>query len=385
MNDIMTYADGFQQSFAQEPAFLDFLQRIQERSRWDRHKANALQVIALDQGDPLTQTLRRQYAYDGREGVIDDTMEHTRLLLKAQDELMPIRSCAIKTILDRARINGYALSKLSKPHLAQILNYCLQIAGGNALLWYSDGKVSAVHGGDACDYAVLEIPALFDHTVQYLEEHYPGYTFAGGTFDHSMVTALWELTGQDALVDTYREALDRHGLLRDEEESIRPAIRLATSNTGISGANLYPMLFVGSAPKCIPLGSPIKEKHQLPADLDQFDRNLVQLFAQYDAGLQALSALLDIELAYPANVMQRVMKEVGAPKRLAVEVVEQYRAQIGENPDTAHGVYCAMMEVLFVLQRDGAAGAKIAMMEENLARALHLKWSSYDLPGEKNW
>ena len=83
--------------------------------------------------------------------------------------------------------------------------------------------------------------------------------------------------------------------------------------------------------------------------------------------------------------MQAVLKELGVGKRLSMEAVEQYRAQIGEEPDTAHGVYQAMMEVLFFLQRDGATGSKIAEMEETLARALKVHWASYDLPGELKW
>lgn len=384
MNATMTYADAFHHTFAHESDFLNFLKDIQSRSHWDRHPAHDLEIIALDEGDPLTQALHRQYEHLGTEGILDDTMEHTRLLLKAQDELTPVRSCAIKTILDRARISGSALSQLSKPHLAEVLNRCLNIARGNALLWYSDGKISAVHGGDANDYAVLEIPELFQHAVQYLSDHFPGYTFAGGSFDHSMVTAIWELTDQDDLIETYRTALARHGLL-DDETSIRPAVRLSTSNTGISGANLYPMLLEGAGSKIVPLGSPIRENHKNGADLTQFDENLVKLFAQYQSNLDTLTELLDIELAYPANVMQAVLKELGVGKRLAMEVVEQYRAQTGDEPDTAHGVYQAMTEVLFLLQRDGATGTKIAAMEEILARALKMRWTAYDLPGELKW
>lgn len=83
--------------------------------------------------------------------------------------------------------------------------------------------------------------------------------------------------------------------------------------------------------------------------------------------------------------MQAMLKELGVGKRLAMEVVEQYRAQTGDEPDTAHGVYHAMTEVLFLLQRDGASGSKIAAMEEILARALKMRWTAYDLPGELKW
>ena len=39
----------------------------------------------------------------------------------------------------------------------------------------------------------------------------------------------------------------------------------------------------------------------------------------------------------------------------------------------------------FLLQRDGATGTKIAAMEEILARALKMRWTAYDLPGELKW
>ena len=91
----------------------------------------------------------------GKECVFKDTMEHTRLILKVRDELYPIRSCAIKTILERARVSGNALNKVQKAELAQILNYCMKVAGGDALLRFCEDKISAVHGGDASDDAGL--------------------------------------------------------------------------------------------------------------------------------------------------------------------------------------------------------------------------------------
>ena len=66
-----------------------------------------------------------------------------------------IRSCAIKTILERARVSGNELNKVQKTELAQILNYCMKVAGGDALLRFCEDKISAVHGGNASDYAVL--------------------------------------------------------------------------------------------------------------------------------------------------------------------------------------------------------------------------------------
>ena len=386
MNDTMTYADSFAKSFAMQSDFLAFLREMDNRSHWKREAANSLQLVALQENDPLTRMLRSQYGEEDRAAIIDDTMENTGLLLRVRDEVTPVRSCALKTVLERARISGAALAKVSKPDLADSLNRCLQIAAGKALLWYSDGKISAVHAGDERDYAVLEIPDLFEHTVRYLNANYPGHTFLGGDYDHATVTAVWALTGQTALVDTYTRALAAHDLLRPGETEIRPAIRLTTSNTGVSGANLYPLLLNGVEYVGIPLGNPIREEHKAGADLEKFDNNLERLFAQYDECLQALSRLLDVELLHPANALLGAMKELGIPKRLAMEAVEQYRATHDETMgDTAHSLYCAMAETVFYLQRDGASGSRVAAMEEIVARGLYLRWTQFDIAGEWKW
>lgn len=54
MNETMTYADAFTRAFAREPEFLSFLHTMQDRSRWERQPARELEIIALDEHDPLT-------------------------------------------------------------------------------------------------------------------------------------------------------------------------------------------------------------------------------------------------------------------------------------------------------------------------------------------
>ena len=88
-------------------------------------------------------------------------MENTSLLLKVDGKDYPVRSCAIKTVLERARISGHALNKVSKTVFAEILNYCMGVASGDSLIKIADEKVSAVHGGDPKDYTVMEMLPLF--------------------------------------------------------------------------------------------------------------------------------------------------------------------------------------------------------------------------------
>ena len=241
MTNQRTYADAFTSVFTEEKAFLDFLRERDDRGDWTKRHTRDLRILPLERENTPEAESLPGYTQDDLRAILADTMENTRLLLKSKDLVVPIRNCAIKTLLERAKISGPALNRLEKPVLARILNHCLRIASGEALLRIADGKLSAVHGGDSSDYAVLEMPELFNRTIRYLNDHFSGCSFAGGFYDHSTATAVWELA-DETLVQSYQNALEQHDV---PYGPLKPAIRLSTSDVGVSGANLYPTLYTG--------------------------------------------------------------------------------------------------------------------------------------------
>ena len=376
------FADEFHKGFFREGDFLAFIEEREENSDWEKVKSSELRFYPIADGQRASSMLEEKLREKGKECVFKDTMEHTRLILKARDELYPIRSCAIKTILERARVSGNALNKVQKTELAQILNYCMKVAGGDALLRFCEDKISAVHGGDASDYAVLKTPELFRRTVEYLQDNFSGYTFAGASYDHSIVTAVWSLDNEEALLKEYKESLQTHGLPCDE---IQLGLRLTTSDTGQSGANLYPMIFFGSELRNIPLGSPLKLHHKNKADLARFDEQLNLLYAQYSKALGNMQSMMDVYVLHPINAMLGVMKRIGVPKKYATLIAEDYRLKRGDTACSVYEAYLQISEVIYLMQCDGAEGSKIVMMEENIARAVHLRWKDYDFAGEYHW
>ena len=201
------------------------------------------------------------YQSNGSAEILVDTMENTSLLLSVNGADYPVRSCALKTILERARISGNALGKVSKSVLTQILNYCLDVATGDSLIKVADDKVSAVHGGDPSDYAVLEMLPMFQSVKDFLDDESPGNNFLTANYDHSVVTAIWSLDGQaNDLLDTYYQELAANGL--SGKVNVTPGLRVTTSDVGVSGANLYPILLNKHGDKIIPLGAPIKTEHK---------------------------------------------------------------------------------------------------------------------------
>ena len=381
MTNQRTYADAFTSVFKEEKAFLDFLRERDDRGDWTKRHTRDLRILPLERENTPEAESLPGYTQDDLRAILADTMENTRLLLKSKDLVVPIRNCAIKTLLERAKISGPALNRLEKPVLARILNHCLRIASGEALLRIADGKLSAVHGGDRSDYAVLEMPELFNRTIRYLNDHFSGCSFAGGFYDHSTATAVWELA-DETLVQSYQNALEQHDV---PYGPLKPAIRLSTSDVGVSGANLYPTLYTGGREATIVLGSPLKLEHRGEKTIKDFERLLDMLYSQYQFAIGNLARLLDIEIGNPINCMLGICKRIGISKKLAYEATEQFKAQNGDEPCTAHDIYYGMSEIVFMVACGGASGTKIVQAEETIARALSVRWQEYDIPGNFKW
>jgi len=166
MNETRVFADGYRGVFQKQEDFLECLKSIGRNSFWERRNSKNLRLVAITSGSKVEEELKEKYADEGLdEDIITDTIINTGLLLKVRNQYYPVRSCAIKSILDRAGISGAGLRRVEKSVYARILNDCLKVAKGEALLRISEGKVSAVLGGDCHDYAVLDMEQVFLHTA----------------------------------------------------------------------------------------------------------------------------------------------------------------------------------------------------------------------------
>lgn len=370
MNEARVYADGFERSFAEVKDLLEFLAERGRNAKWIRKPTNTLRLA------PLEKEAQNLDAADASmEEILEDTEKNTQLVLKMRGESYPVRDCAIRTILSRAGVNGDGLRKLDKATYAKVVNYCLRVAKGDALIKIADGKVSAVHGGDKHDYCILDMKAMFETTCEYLNLNFKGsvYMEGSGIYDHSIVSAMWKLGGSQELLDTYRKALDAHGM---DEKILSPALRFTTSDVAASGANLYPMLLTDGPNGVISLGSPIKLAHDKGATILDFRKNLEQVCARYVDAMKNLTQLMDIEIRNPVNCLKLLMKELGIKQKIRNEVVELFVSQNGEGACTAHDLYYAMNEASFFAACEGMSGQGILKLEEDITKALIKDWKN---------
>lgn len=205
-----------------------------------------------------------------------------------------------------------------------------------------------------------------------------GLSFQAACFSHSLVSASWELEEKE-LLDTYRGLLLQYGLKADNVLSAQ--IRVQTSDVGVSGANIYYSLLLGTEKKPLVLGNPLKLEHTNNASIEDFSQNIGQVFARYQEAIGDLSKLFHVYVSYPANVMASVMIKAGISKALTVQTVEQFKASHGSGVCNGYEVYCGICESIFLAQSNGMGAKALTDLEEMVSRCLTYRFHEYDIPG----
>ena len=379
---VKSCCDSYHTQFSAFPDMLSYHEKIRTDSRWERTEVKNLEVAALDKASPLFNDTASFDSSVSRDA-IEDTAENLKLAIKVKDKFFPLRDTAYKSLLDRAKVGGSALPKLPREKLAELINSCLALHKDSALLLVRDEKVSAAHSGDTRDYSVLEIDQLLDGLQSKMDERFPGNQFSGGYVDHSITSASWTLPDQKTeLLDTYTKLLAAEGKTAMAAK-LMPGIRFSTSDTGVASAKVSALLVGLQYP--IHIGGMISVEHRRQSKVPDFVESLDMLFAQFGDSVARLSGLLSIHLDHPVNAMTAICKRLALPKKAAMEAIDMFEMAIGEDSATAHDVFVAMQEIPFILKTQGTPESKLLALQENMARALTLKWRDYDYAREVKW
>ena len=379
---VKSCCDSYHTQFSAFPDMLSYHEKIRTDSRWERTEVKNLEVAALDKASPLFNDTTSFDSSVSRDA-IEDTAENLKLAIKVKDKFFPLRDTASTSLLDRAKVGGSALPKLPREKLAELINSCLALHKDSALLLVRDEKVSAAHSGDTRDYSVLEIDQLLDGLQSKMDERFPGNQFSGGYVDHSITSASWTLPDQKTeLLDTYTKLLAAEGKTAMAAK-LMPGIRFSTSDTGVASAKVSALLVGLQYP--IHIGGMISVEHRRQSKVPDFVESLDMLFAQFGDSVARLSGLLSIHLDHPVNAMTAICKRLALPKKAAMEAIDMFEMAIGEDSATAHDVFVAMQEIPFILKTQGTPESKLLALQENMARALTLKWRDYDYAREVKW
>ena len=374
--------DAYCATFASYPVMQKYHQDQSKESTWQRCRVKNLRIEPLDANSALFAN-PSAFAPGTSERAVKDTADNLGLAMKVNGKIYPIRCTAYKSLLDRAKINGTALPKLTRKELAGVLNACLSLFSSEALLLIRDEKIAAVHSGNKTQYSILPIDQLLHTIEKKLDDRFPGNVFQEGYTDHYLSTATWTLPEQkEELLGTYSRMLATSGFSSMSTKLV-PGIRFMTSDTGVASAKVSAMLTGGQ--HSIHIGGCISVDHRYQMSIKDFETELDQLFAQFCDSVAKLQNLMTIDLEYPVNAMTRICKKLALPKKEATEAISMFQMAYGDGPATAHDVFLALQEVPYLMKAHHMPAAKILSEEENMARVLSLKWNDYDLARPVNY
>ena len=374
--------DGFHTSFNDFETIFDYHENQSKESTWYRTTVKNLSVAPLDKTSTLYGTLTK-FALDVTQDAVHDTADNLGLAIKIDRHYYPVRNTAFKSLTDRAKISGSALPKLNKTDLAKVLNSCLKLHSANALLLIRDEKITAAHSGDEKDYSVLEINKLLESISEKLTKRFPGHSFDSGYTDHGMTSASWSLPNQcEEILGAYKKVLASQGKSAMAAK-LMPGIRFCTSDTGTASAKTAALLLGLKYP--IHIGGMLAVEHRGQAKIEDFTKNLDMMFAQFNNAVLMLEKLTDTYVNYPVNAMTAICKKLAMPKKAAMEAIAMFEGSIGSATVTAHDIFMAMQEIIFILRTEGISEGKLLLTEENLARALTLRWNDFDYAKAVSW
>lgn len=369
----MYYKDDFEKEFSKEVEFHEYLSEVDERAQWIRVPCTSLKVMVADGNETVCTPIENE---DMGE-MLEDTRANTGLLLKMPEGVYQLGGTAIRSLKGRARVDGKALSDVEKRTLADILNKCLKVAKGQALVRICEGKVRAVLSGDESDYVILSMPDVYMISSAYLNSDFEHVNFQMGYANHYKANAVWELE-DDKMTKAYQELLAQYG--KEVNEKLKAAVRITTSDVGASGANIFYSL-TGNGHFVI-LGEALKVRHKDCKGLEDFTENIESIFDYYKEVLRGVLRLCNIHINYPANTMAGIMSKVKFGKKLIAETVESFKASAGDKPCSAYEVYCGICEALSIARQGGESERNLLNLEEKIAGCVSKRWHDYDIPGE---
>ena len=267
------FSDSFSRTFKKEVELHEYLKQVEKNVKWFTVSSKDLRVYQIGQLLERPQNKEESTCME----VLNDTKKHSQLLLKTPEiEAYQLGTSAIPTLESRARIGGAALSNVKPAVLAEILNQCLKVAKGKALLLVSEGKVRAVHSAEKNGYQVYPLPEVFMLASVYIGGEYKKSTFIEGYADQTMVSAMWQIEDK-RLEEVYGEIMEKYG--KQVKQKLTATIRITSSDVAASGANIFYSLMEGN--RKIALGTDMRMRHNNSVEFQQFTENLLSTFECY--------------------------------------------------------------------------------------------------------
>ena len=278
---------------------------------------------------------------------------------------LPYDNYAIGSICNRADVSGGAIHRVSDESFKAHMNEYFNVAKDEkfSIVNVYNGTIFAAHSQN---YKILNIKDCVSELFRYIDCNYPDAEVKGFYVD-PIATMVDIALNSPEISDKYANALNLK-----ISDTIYPVLRFVTSNTGWSGANLIPLIYINK--RTLITSEPIILKHEGKATVDKFAKNCEMSFSLMLEGAEKLNELSQISIEYPVNCAANIAQEIKLPKKATVELLHDMEDDYGQAMATAKDVYLYLSKLVLLYDDE----VKKFKMADQLSRALSLDFTKFD-------
>ncbi len=297
---------------------------------------------------------------DAETETLLECMGSTKLMLMlpgdGKERVRPISQYGLAACVQRA---GYGsspvlcnttakkgISEMPSSTKAMILNEAFKLYGGDdddqnkatsnkVYVYELDGMIDYVGSNN---YSYVSIEEANSAVRRELGNMFPDYSFEEGTISREYASFTYRLN--DANLKKELETVFLKGGINIH--GYEPMIRFGTSNVGVSGMNLYPVLKKGN--HIIEIDLPIKLEHKNGANAEMLAENTRKILTMFRLTPSKIDALADLEIEYPELCMKNIVQSTGLPQKFFFEKAEDFGGAYADA--TALDLYFALSDAL---------------------------------------
>lgn len=387
--------DEQERNFLDENSMKAFCEEQEKKEIWKVCFTNRLKTYPMPVPNSIffsVDSVRQEYNIPETEisdESIEETMNECKLGLSIKlemEKIYPMAQTAYATLLQRA---GYSTSpvlltqksrtsqkEMSPADKSVVINAGLDCFSNKSLVLIRDEKIQAVLSGDENDYSRLPVSQLYQTLSDKLKEMYPAWKFVMATASHTYFTALVSLN-DTKLENELQEIFLKSGI----NAKGKPMVRMVTSDVGLSGANLFPVLRDNTGRE-FALGTPLCLTHTAKHNMEDFAKNVAQITAMFRESKEKLEKMMTAQIKHPAGCLRVIAKKCTLPKKFTMNKA----AEIEQNYKKCYeiDVYYALFDILDEYTRESdISTARMFNLQEAIARVVFTNMSDYDY--EFNW
>lgn len=190
-------------------------------------------------------------------------------------------------------------------------------------------------------YIPVNQEEIFSETDKKLNEYKAVFEYGEYSFEKSEAHYRIDNNG----LGEAKSKLQRHGLI-DKDDNISVNLTIVTSDVTISGINCFVACKLRNGFK-LPLCNSIRVAHLSKDEnpLEKFISKLDNLYQVINAGIDKIAALKNIEIDYPQEVINKLLKRCSVDKKTREIFLNETACEI-TGASNAFEVYCSLCNIL---------------------------------------